>query len=88
MTTAKPLCTCFYLLNEKSPKTLETLEKISDNILKDEEIESVDVTVTYLENVITITLTYEGKLINPIKDENNEQLATIKGNAEYSPIGI
>lgn len=74
------------LLNEKSPKTLETLEKISDNILKDEEIESVDVTVTYLENVITITLTYEGKLINPITEENNDELGAIDGNAEYSPI--
>lgn len=74
------------LLKEKTPKTLETLEKISDNILKDEEIDSVDVTVTYLENVITITLTYEGKLVNPITDENNEQLGAINGNAEYSPI--
>ena len=74
------------LLKEKTPKTLKTLEKISDNILKDEEIDSVDVTVTYLENVITITLTYEGKLVNPITDENNEQLGAINGNAEYSPI--
>lgn len=74
------------LLKEKSPKAMETLEKISDNILKDEEIESVDVTVTYLENVITITLTYEGKLINPITEENDDELGAIDGNAEYSPI--
>lgn len=74
------------LLNEKSPKTMEPLEKISDNILKDEEIDSVDVTVTYIEDVITITLTYEGKLVNPITEENNKQLGAIDGNAEYSPI--
>ena len=74
------------LLNEKSPKTIDTLENISENILKDEEIDSIDVTVTYVEDVITITLTYEGKLINPITEENNEQLGSIDGNAEYSPI--
>ena len=74
------------LLNEKSPKTMDTLEKISDNILKNEEIDSVDVTVTYIEDIITITLTYEGDLINPITEENNEQLSSIDGNAEYSPI--
>lgn len=73
-------------LNEKSSTTIQSIEEVVRNILKDEEIESIDVTITNIDEIITITLTYEGKLINPITSETTREMDKIDGDAEYSPI--
>ncbi len=73
-------------LNEKSSTAITSIEEIVMNIMKDEEIESIDVTITNIDEIITITLTYEGKLINPITSETTREMDKIDGDAEYSPI--
>lgn len=73
-------------LNEKSSTTIQTIQEVINNILKDEEIENIDATITYVEDTITITLTYEGKLINPVTSETAKELNNIGGDIEYSPI--
>lgn len=74
------------MLNEKSPVVLPSIIEIFDNILKNGEIETIDVTVRYVEDSITITLTYEGKLLDPITDSINDKIGEIDGDVEYSPI--
>ena len=74
------------MLNEKTPKTIDSLEETVKNILKDEKIESIDVTIIQVDEKITITLTYEGELINPITEETIEHIEEIDGDIEYNPI--
>ena len=73
-------------LNEKSSTTIQSIEEVVKNILKDEEIENIDVTITYIEDTITITMTYEGNMINPITSEITNEMDKIGGDIEYSPI--
>lgn len=49
-------------------------------------IESIDVTIIQVDEKITITLTYEGELINPITEETIEHIEEIDGDIEYNPI--
>ena len=74
------------MLNEKTPKTIDSLEETVENILKDEKIKSIDVTIIKVDEKITITLTYEGELINPITEETIEHIEEIDGDIEYNPI--
>ena len=74
------------MLNEKSPVALQSIDCIHENVMKDEDIQNIDVTVRYLEDTVTLTVTYEGKLINPIDDAVVDMLGGIGGDCEYSPI--
>lgn len=74
------------MLIEKSPVAIQCIDDVFENIMKDESIEKIDVIVRYLDNTVTITLTYGGKLINPITEKDIGLIGEIDGDLEYSPI--
>lgn len=74
------------MLINKSPVVMQSFDNVFENIMKDEEIQNIDVIVRYLDDTVTITLTYGGKLIDPITEEDIEQIGKVGGEMEYSPI--
>lgn len=74
------------MINKKSPNITFFIDEISENILNKSKINTIDVIVRYLEDTVTITATYQGKLNNPITDEINEKLKELNCSFEYSPI--
>ena len=74
------------MLINKSPVVMQSIDNVFENIMNDEEIQNIDVIVRYLDDTVTITLTYGGKLIDPITEEDIEQIGKVGGEMEYSPI--
>lgn len=74
------------MINKKSSNITFFIDEISENILNKSKINTIDVIVRYLEDTVTITATYQGKLNNPITDEINEKLKELNCSFEYSPI--
>lgn len=74
------------MFNKKSPIAIQYIMDIFDNILEDEEVINIDIIIRYVEDTITITSTYGGKLLNPISDYDSEKIGEMGGNVEYSPI--
>ncbi len=75
------------LLGDKEEIVTNTIRTFGKRILdRDDELNTIDVIIRRFENEITFTLTYEGKLINPITEDEIKDFADINSTLEYTQV--
>lgn len=74
------------LFGDNLPVVDDAVKKLSKRILDSSEIDSIDYVIRYVGDEVTFTLTYEGKLLNPIRDEDIKSFEKINGSLDYAQV--